>query len=116
MAASDTDRVLRDYLQGDRDALDRLDYLVRVFRRKADGEGVHAGELFKEHRLALHDGHRGGGADVAEAEDGRALRDDGDGVALDGQRESVLGVAVNLLADARDAGRVGHREVGARLQ
>src|SRR5207253_8816233 len=72
--------------------------------------------LFKGHRLAVH--HREGRrrAYVAEAEDGCAVGDDGDGVALYRQRERLFGVALDGLADASHSGRVGHREVCARLQ
>ncbi len=63
--------------------IDRLDDLVRVLRVEADREGVDAGELLEEHRLALHHRHCGLGSDVAEAEHGGAVADDGDRVALD---------------------------------
>ena len=47
----------------------------------ADRVGVDAGELLEQHGLALHDRQRGLRADVAEAEDRRAVGQDGDGVA-----------------------------------
>ena len=55
-------------------------------------------------------------ADVAEAEHRGAVGDDGDRVALDRVLEGLVGVVGDRRADARDAGRVGHREVVARLQ
>ena len=66
--------------------------------------------------LALHDRHRGARADVAEAQHGRAVGDDGDRVALDRQPAHVLGVVGQRHAHAGDAGRVGHRQVVAGLQ
>ena len=45
-----------------------------------------------------------------------AVGDDRDVVALDRVPEGQLGVLVDRLADARDARRVGHREVVAGLQ
>ena len=44
------------------------------------GKRVDAAELLEQHRLALHDRHRGLGADVAEAEHRGAVGDDGHGV------------------------------------
>ena len=96
--------------------LHRLDDLVGVLGVQADREGVDAGELLEEHRLALHDRHRRLGADVAEAEHGGAVGDDGDRVALDRVLEGLVAVLGDRHADARDARRVGHREVVARLQ
>ena len=87
-----------------------------VGRREADRPGVDAAELLEQHRLALHHRHRRLGADVAEAEHGRAVADDGDGVLLDRQVPDLAHVLGDRDADARDAGRVGHREVVARLQ
>ena len=83
---------------------------------EADRERVDAGELLEEHALALHHRHRGLGADVAEAEHGRAVRDDRDRVALDRVLEGLVAVVVDRHADARDARRVGHREVVAGLE
>ena len=93
----------------------RLDDLVRVLGIEADREGVDAGELFEQHALALHHRHRRLGADIAEAEHGAAVGDDGDGVFLDRVLEGLGAVVVDVHADAGDAGRVGHREVVARF-
>ena len=54
-------------------ALTRAHDLVDVLRREAEREGVDAAELLEQHRLALHHGHGGLGADVAEAEHGGAV-------------------------------------------
>ena len=83
---------------------------------RTDRERVDAGELLEEHALALHHRHRGLGADVAEAEHGRAVRDDRDRVALDRVLEGLVAVVVDRHADARDARGVGHREVVAGLE
>ena len=102
-----------DAAEGRRQVLDGLDDLVRVLGVEADRERVHVGELLEERRLALHDGHRRPRPDVPEPEHGRAVGDDGDGVALDGQVEGPLGVVGYRPADAGDARRVDHREVVA---
>jgi hypothetical protein len=72
--------------------------------------------VLEEHRLALHHGHRGLGADVAEPEDGAAVGDDGDGVLLDREVPDLARIVVDGAADARDARRIGHREVVASAQ
>ena len=105
-----------DAAEARRDRLDGLDDLVDVLGVQADREGVDAGELLEEHRLALHDRHGRLRADVAEAEHGGAVGDDGDRVALDRVLEGLVAVLGDRHADARDAGRVGHREVVAGLE
>ena len=79
----------------------------------ADREGVHTGEVLEQQRLALHDRQGGLGADVAQAEHGGAVGDDGDGVLLDGELMDPVGLELDLGADAGDAGRVGHGQVVA---
>ena len=106
----------RDVLEVDaaearRDRRDRLDDLVGVLGVQADREPVDAGELLEEHRLALHDRHRRARADVAEPQHRRAVGHHGHRVALDRVAKRVLGRVVDRAADARHAGRVGHREV-----
>ncbi len=71
------------------------DDLVGVLRVETDRPGVDAAELLEEQRLALHHGHRRLRADVAEAEDGGSVGDDGDGVLLDRQVPGRVGVGVD---------------------
>ena len=77
-------------------SFDRLDDLVGVLGVEADREGVDVGELLEQHRLALHHRHRRLGADVAEAEHGAAVGDDGDGVLLDRVLEGLGAVVVDV--------------------
>ncbi|GAA2780562.1 hypothetical protein GCM10020219_060120 [Nonomuraea dietziae] len=105
-----------DAAEAGRDGADDGDDLVDVLGVEADGPRVDAGEALEQRRLALHDRQRGGGADVAEAEDGRAVGDHGDAVALDGEAAGVLGVAGDGHGDAGDAGGVGHRQLVAVAQ
>ena len=67
------------------------------------GKASTLGELLEQHRLALHHRHRRLGADVAEAEHGAAVGDDGDGVLLDRELEGLGAVVV------RCPGRRGRR-------
>ena len=70
------------------------------------GDGRDAGELAIEHGLALHDGHGGDRADVAEAEDARAVGADGDGAADHREAVGEGGLFGDCEADAGDAGGV----------
>ena len=87
---------------------------VGVLRVEADRPGVDAGELLEQHRLALHHGQRRAGTDVAETENGRAVGDDGDGVALAGQVPDAVRVVGDGAGDPRHPRRVRHRKVVAR--
>ena len=102
--------------QAGRDRGDRLDEDLGVLRVDADRVGVDAAELLEEHRLALHDRHARGRADVAEAEHRGAVGDDRDHVALDRELEGLRAVLGDRLADPRHARHVGHREVVAGLE
>ena len=74
--------------------LDAIDDLVGILGRDFEIDGIDVGEALEQHRLAFH--HRLGRerAAVAEAEDGGAVGDDGDEIALDG-------VVVGLGSDPR---------------
>ena len=94
--------------------LHAIDDLVRILGVDLEVDGVDVGEALEQHRLAFH--HRLGRerAEVAEAEDGGAVGDDGDEVALD---RVVVGLAL-VLGDGQhrhgDAGRIGERQVALR--
>ena len=96
--------------------LDDLDDRVGVLGVEADRPGVDPGELLEQRGLALHHRQRRGRPDVAQAEDRRAVGDDRDGVALDGQPAGVVGVLRDRHADPGDAGRVGAGQVVAVLE
>ena len=61
-------------------------------------------------------GHSGGGADVAQTQNGGAVRDHRDRVALDREFVRFAGVFVDCHADAGDSRRVGNREVVTGLE
>ncbi len=105
-----------DAAEAGRHQLDGAHDLLGVLGIEADREGVDARELLEQAALALHHRHRRRGADVAQAEHRGAVGDDGDGVALDRVLEGLVGVVADRDAHPRDARRVGHREVVARLQ
>ncbi len=90
---------------------DAVDELVRVLGVHFEIDRVDVGEALEQHRLAFHHGLGGERAAVAEPEDGGAVGDDGDEIALD---RIVVGLAL-ILRDGqhrhRDAGRIGEREI-----
>ena len=89
------------------DVFDDADDLFRVLRLDADGDRVDAGEVLEETAFALHHGDGRLGADVAEAEHGAAVADDGDDVALGRVGVDFLRLLVDDAAGFGDAGRVG---------
>ena len=100
-----------DAPEGRGDSLDGLDDLLGVLRVEADRETVNAGELLEQQRLALHHRHGCFGTDVAEAEHGSAVADDGDGVLLDRVVVGLGDVVVDGHAHSGDARGVRHGEV-----
>jgi hypothetical protein len=98
------------------DRLHDLDDGVGVLGVEADRPGVDAGELLEQRRLALHHRKRRLRADVSEAENGRSVGDDGDGVALDGEPADVLGIARDRHRHPRHARRVRPGQVVAVLE
>ena len=95
---------------------DGLDDLVGVGGVEADRDRVDAAELLEQDRLALHHRHRGGGADVAEAEHRGAVGDDGDGVGDPGVVVDQRRLRGDRLAHLGDARRVGERQVVAVVE
>src|SRR5262249_20671248 len=91
------------------------DDLVHVLGGQAEREGVDAGEFLEQEGLPLHHRHRPLRPDVAQAEDGGAIRHHRHRVLLYRQRVRLLGVVVDRHAHPGDAGRVRHRQVVARL-
>ena len=91
--------------------LDGVDEFVRILGRDLEIDGVDIGEALEQHHLAFH--HRLGGERpaIAQSQDGGAIGDDGDEIALGGV---VVGTAF-VLRDGEhrngDAGRIGERKV-----
>ena len=105
-----------DAAVGGGDELADFDDVLDFFAVHADGDGVDTGKALEEDRLALHDGEACACADVAETEDGGAVRDDGDHVALARVVVDLFGICLDREARCGDAGRVGAAEVVAGLQ
>ncbi len=95
-----------------------LDQLVGVALVDLDVEGVDAGELLEQDRLALH--HRLGGErpDGAKPEHGGAVADHRHEIAARGQRRGFARIIDDALAGRRHAWRIRQRQValvGQRL-
>ena len=105
-----------DAAVGRRDELADLDDILDFRAVHADGNGVDAGEALEENGFALHDRKSCARADVAETEDGGAVRDDGDHIALRCVVVDGLGLLLDCKARRRDTRRVGAAEVVARAE
>ncbi|MPL61035.1 hypothetical protein SDC9_06602 [bioreactor metagenome] len=92
----------------------RLDDLVRVLGIKLDVDGVDVGKALEQHRLAFHHRLRGERAQIAEAEDGGAVRDDRHHVALDCVVIGGLWPLGDRLDRNRDARAVGKAQIALR--
>src|SRR5262249_34998114 len=97
------------------DGLHDADDLVGVLRAQAERPAIDVGEFLEQGDLAFHDGHGGGGAEGAQAEDGGAVADDGDGVGPGGEGKHLVGVGGDGPADAGDAWGVDHGQGVAGL-
>ncbi len=92
----------------------RLDELVRILGGELEVDRVDVGEALEQHRLALH--HRLGGerAEIAEAEDGGAVGDHRDQIALGGIIVGEIGIFGDRAHRHRHAGRISEGEVALR--
>ena len=97
--------------EGAGEQVDRVDDLVHVLALDAEGEGVHVAEGLEQHALALHDGHAGLGADVAQAQHRGAVGDHRAQVPAAGQLIALVDVLLNLQAGLGHAGGVGQGKV-----
>ena len=100
-----------DAAPGVADVLDDGDELVRIGGLDLDVEAVDVGEPFEQDGLALH--HRLGRhvAEVAEAEDGRAVGDDGDQIALGRIVVGLVRIGGDRQHRDGHARRIGQRQV-----
>jgi hypothetical protein len=103
-----------DPAKGRLEQLHRVDEPLRVLGRDFDVDCVDVGEAFEEHRFAFH--HRLGGerAQIAEAEDRRAVGDHSDEVALAGivvGAGRILGDSAHRNSDSR---RISEAQIALR--
>ena len=103
-----------DAAEGRLEQLAGADDLARVLGGQFDVEDVDVGEALEQDALAFHDRLAGAGADVAQAQHGRAVGDHRHQVALGGVLVDRGGIALDLQAGHGHAGRVGQAEVALR--
>ncbi len=100
-----------DAAKGRLEQLDAFDEALHVLGLHLDVDRIDVGEAFEQHRLALH--HRLGGerAEIAEAENGGAVRDHRDQIALGGIVIGGRRIGRDRAHRHRDAGRIGKRQI-----
>ena len=91
--------------------LDSFDEPLRVGGVDLEVDRIDVGEALEQHRLAFHHRLRRQRAQIAEAEDGGAVGDDGDEIALGGQVIGLARIGGDFLDRHGDAGRIGEAEV-----
>ena len=89
---------------------DGVDDLIHILASHAKRERIHIAEGLEERALALHDGHTGFRADVAEAEDCGTIRDDCNEVGTARISIREIDILGDLKARFRDAGRISDGE------
>ncbi len=103
-----------DAAEGEPHRLHRIDEFVRILGTHFDVEGIDVGEALEENGLAFHHRLRGERAEIAETENGGAVRDHADEVALCGVVEGAARVFGNGEHGYGDAGGVGERKIALR--
>ena len=103
-----------DSTEGGTKKLHRTDEFIRVFRPDLEIYGIDIGETLEQNRLSFHHRLRGQRSKIAEAEDRRPVRDDGDQVASRSVIVDRRGISRDRLDRNRDARRVGERQVPLR--
>ena len=88
-----------------------LDEFLGVLRIDLEIEPVDIGELLEQDGLALHHRLRRGGADIAKAENGRAVRDHRDHIPLGREVIGCVGICLDGEAGRRDPRGIGQRQV-----
>ena len=89
--------------------------LVHIVRLHAKRERVHVAKALEEHALSLHDRHTRLGADVAKAENGRAVGDNRTEVPAARELVAFVNIFLNLQARLRHARRISKAQIILRL-
>ena len=92
-----------DAADGRLEQLAELYDIIGTLRSNFDIEDIDVRELLEEISFALHHGFAGERSDIAETQDGSAIRDDRDEVAFGGVGIREVRIAFDLEAGLRDA-------------
>ena len=84
--------------------------LVNILAANAQWNGIDAAEFLKQQALSLHDRHSGLGAYITEAENGRSVGDNGDGIPASRKLIAFVYILLYLKAGRGNAGCVGKAE------
>ncbi|ENN86334.1 hypothetical protein RHSP_20548 [Rhizobium freirei PRF 81] len=100
-----------DAAEGRAEITHAIDEFVDILRVDLKVDGIDIGEALEENRFAFHDRLRSQSPKIAEAENGRAVRDDGDHVAA---RRIVVGrgrIGGDRFHGNGHTGRIGKGEI-----
>jgi hypothetical protein len=95
--------------------LHRADECLGIGFVDFDVEGVDVGVSFEEHAFTFHDGFACQSSDIAQSQDGRAVRNDCYQIAFVRVTVNLFGVSFDFAARSCDAGRIGQRQVVLRV-
>ncbi len=91
--------------------LDRVDECLGVFGVQLDVDRIHVGEPFEQHRLALHHRFRRQRTKVAQAQNGSAVGNHRDHIALVGIVICQLGIFSDRLTGNGNTGGIGEAQI-----
>ena len=95
--------------EGTGEQINRIDNLVHVLGLDAERERIHIAECLEEHALALHDRHACLRADVAEAQNRRAVRHDRAQIPASREFIGLVHILLNLQAGLCHTRRISER-------
>ena len=103
-----------DAAEGRTEEAHAVDEFVGILGRDFEVDRIDIGEALEQHRLAFHDRLRGQRAEIAEAEDGGAIGNDGDHVAARRIIEGAARILGNGAHGNGDTRRVGEAQIALR--
>ena len=93
----------------------RADDLIHILALDAQGEGVHIAKFLEQDALALHHRHARLRADIAKAQNRRAIGDHSHQIVAAGQLVRFIHIRMDGHAGLRNAGGIGQRQGAAVL-
>ena len=100
-----------DAAEGRSEVAHGVDEFFRVFGPDFEIDGIDIRETLEQDALALHDRLGRQGPEIAQAENGGAIGDDRDQIALDGVVIGFGGIVGDRMDRHGDAGRIGQRKI-----
>ena len=100
-----------DAAEGGLEAFHDFDDFIGILGSQIDIVDIDVGEALEKDALAFHDGLTGQSADIAKAEHGRAVADDGHEVVAAGVDGGSLRIPGDFQAGLGNARGIGHRQI-----